>query len=103
METENNNLISKIREIIDKWGATNSAELQLDCSPSYASVGNLASLVEKFNLNSVDVVTYDKGGNEVDEFSLKYEELKTDLLEEILSVLENYAVDMDNTMERCKD
>ena len=100
--TKKERLISNIRKIIDKCGATNTAELQLDCSPCYASVGNSTSLVEKFNLNDVDIVTYNKDV-EIEEFTLSYDELKTDLLEEILSRLEDYDVDMDKTMKRCKD
>lgn len=95
-------LIDKIKTIIATWGIVNSGELNLDCSPCYATIGNSVSLVEKFNRNDVDIVT-NLDGQEIDEFSKDYEELEQDLLTEILTVLENYDVDMQKTMERCED
>jgi len=95
-------LIEKIQTIIENWGSVNSAELNLDCSPCYASVGNSVSLVERFNRNDVDIVT-NFDGQEIDEFSKDYEELEQDLLTEILDILENYDVDMQKIMDSCKD
>ena len=94
-------LIEKIKTIIDRWGIVNSGELQLDCSPCYASVGNSVSIVERFNRTDVDIVT-NLDGQEIDEFSKDYEELEQDLLTEILMILDNYDADMQKTMDRCE-
>ena len=88
--TKKEKLIEKIKDIIVKMGATNSAEMQLDSSPLYSSAGNSCSLVEKFNYKTVDIVTYNKD-IETFEFTLPYEELKTSLLEEIQLRLKSCA------------
>lgn len=104
MEEKNYNpIIPKIKAIIEEWGAVSTGELQLDCSPCYVSVGNLTSLVEKFNLHDVDIVTYDEKGNEIDSFSEPYENLSNETLEEIFNAVEEYDIDMQRTMNRCKD
>jgi hypothetical protein len=89
-----NELIPKIKAITAEWGCVSTGELQLDCSPCYASVGSLTSLVERFNALDVDIITYDKDGNELDEFSLTYEELGNDVLEDIYDALQDYNEDM---------
>ncbi len=94
-------VIKKIKNIIDEWGSFDVGEVEADCSPCVSSVGKLTVLAERFG-DDVDVVTYDKDGNEVDFNSLEYKELKLDVLEEILELAEHYAVDMSKTMKRCE-
>lgn len=96
-------IISKIKAIIAEWGGVSTGELSLDCSPCYKSVGSLNSLVERFNAHDVDIITYDEDGNELDEFSLTYEELSNETLEDIYDALQDYDEDMIRTFNRCKD
>lgn len=98
-----NELIPKIKAIIAEWGSVFTGQLSLDCSPCYTNVGNLSSLVERFNAHDVDIISYDNDGNEIDSFLLTYEELDNSLLEEIFEILQDYDTDMEKTMNRCKD
>jgi hypothetical protein len=98
-----NEIIPKIKAIIAEWGGVSTGELSLDCSPCYTSVGSLTSLVERFNALNVDIITYDEDGNELDSFSLTYEELSNETLEEIFEALQDYDEDMIRTFNRCKD
>lgn len=97
--------IDRIKEIIKKWGGTTVGELSADspCISGYGMHKNyVVTLVEGFNLNDVDVVTYN---NEIDvaENTLTYEELNEDVIDEILQLLEDYDTDSRKTMERCQD
>lgn len=95
-------VIKKIKQIIQSQGSLSTAELESGSSPVYATLGqDSCALVERFNLNDVEVIVY-AHEQEVDSFSLSYEELEKDVLEEILFELEQYEVAMDKTMERCK-
>jgi len=96
-------IIKKIRTIIEKVGQTNSCEMKLNCFPFINSIGETVSqLAEGFYLNYVKAVTY-ANGEEVEEVDIDYEDLKKDVLEEILFILENYEVEQDKFMESCKN
>ena len=97
--------IGRIKSIIENWGSTTSGELALEASPCVNSLagGDVCELVESFNLDDVDTVVYDRKGNELDYNSYTYEELSEDIIDEIFDIMENYDVDMEKTMERCRD
>jgi len=95
--------ISEIKRIIEEWGSISMGELESENSPVYATIGkDNFSLIERFNNNDVDVVTY-VHETEVDEFSVAYEELDEDTIDEISLILQNYEADMLKTEKRCSD
>lgn len=104
-ETKNTKIL-RIKEIIMEWGETTSTELELDCSPcisSHSSGGrNTSVLVEGFNEDDVNVITY-IDETEINNEDIEYDELSEDIIDEILGVMENYNTDMEKTMKRCED
>lgn len=95
-------LIKSIKKIIDEWGSFDVSEVQADCSPCVQSLGKLTALAERFGKN-VDVVVYDKDGNEHDEYTVEYEELSVDVLEEIERLAQDYEADQIRTEKRCSN
>ena len=87
------NIIKKIKEIIAEFGGFGVGEVEADCSPCVGSLGNYVGLAEEFNLNGVEVNVYMPSGfssDPEDEYGMTYEELDTDVLEEILLLCEKY-------------
>ena len=87
------NIIKKIKEIITEFGGFGVGEVEADCSPCVGSLGNYVGLAEEFNLNGVEVNVYMTRGfssDPEDEYGMTYEELDTDVLEEILLLCEKY-------------
>jgi len=96
-------IIRKIKKIIDEWGGVSVNEIKHAECPiwsKYAKEGE--ALIETFNRGDVGITSYIKGIM-VDEFDVDYDDLSKDTLNEILTMLEDYKVDMDKTMERCQD
>ena len=86
-------IIKKIKEIIAEFGGFGVGEVEADCSPCVGSLGNYVGLAEEFNLNGVEVNVYMPSGfssDPEDEYGMTYEELDTDVLEEILLLCEKY-------------
>lgn len=103
-------IIKKIKAIIEKHGigaeqdkCLTSAEMELESSLCIASLGSTNQLAEIFGLHKVTAITYDKQDEEIDEDYISYEDLTKDILEEILSDLENYEVDQDKFLESCRE
>lgn len=95
--------ISAIKKIIEEWGETNTMKLELGSSPIHKTLGNsICALIENFNKTDVNVMMYHHD-NEIGNYSVSYEELEEDTLDEILLILQDYDVDMTKTMDRCKD
>lgn len=94
-------VIEKIKTIIKEWGSFNTAEVEADCSPCVNNIGRFTALAERFG-DDVEVVVYNEDGNEMDSYSLEYEELTIDILNEILILADNYDADMYKTMKRCE-
>jgi len=98
--------ILRIKEIIKEWGETTTAELEVGSSPCISSIGNGSAncsiLVEKFDKESVDIVSY-VGSMETSEDTIPYEDLEEDVIDEILDLLEDYDTDCFKTMQRCKN
>ncbi len=92
--------IKNIEAIINEWGSTSSQELQLESSPVYEHLGKEHfSLVDRFNADDVDIITYNHG-EIVDEFSIPYEELDELLIDEIHNIIEQYQVSCQKAWER---
>ena len=86
-------IVKKIKEIIAEFGGFGVGEVEADCSPCVGSLGNYVGLAEEFNLNGVEVNVYMPSGfssDPEDEYGMTYEELDTDVLEEILLLCEKY-------------
>lgn len=95
--------IAYIKKVITEWGATSCVELQRDHSPSMNSLagGRVCELVEQFNADGVETVVYDDE-NEVDWNNYDYEELSDEVIDEIVSIMEDYEADMLKTEKRCQ-
>ena len=64
------NVISKIKEIINKYGLFSIREVQNDCSPSIETKGNLSHLVETYHSNYVGVIVYNESDVALDGYTL---------------------------------
>lgn len=92
--------IAEIKRMIqDKFdGSTSTYELEADSSPCISSAGtnkmNVSTLVERFNYDDVEIVTYNNE-TEIASDNLSYEELSEDIIDEIYNLLNNAEVDED--------
>ena len=87
--------ISEIKRIIKTYGSTSPMELELGSSPCIMSTGNktnVSQLIEEFNEDDVNVVSY-VNETEVSDDKLTYEELSDDIIDEIFSIMEDYETD----------
>ena len=90
---EKEQIIEEIKKIIAEVGGFGIGEVQADCSPFVGSLGNMVGLAEDFNLNGVEVNVYNpisSSSDPVDDYTLTYEELGRDALDEILALCEQY-------------
>lgn len=90
-------IIKNIKSIFERLDETRltTQELEMSSSPIHKDLGGKScALIERFNRNDVDVVVYAKD-EEIDEYSVDYEELEKNVLEEILYVLEQYEIGME--------
>ena len=105
-EERKENKIRRIKQVIEKWGATRACELELSSSPCLNSIGNnknnISELIEYFNLNNVHSIVY-QDELELDENYYKYEELPDEIIDEIVQIMEDYDVAQEELMESCKD
>jgi hypothetical protein len=92
-------IIKNIKRIINEYGSFTVADVEYESSPVIASFGkDTHVLAERFD-SSVTGVTY-VHETEVDENEYEYDELPKDVLEEILSIAENYETDQQKTLKR---
>ena len=102
-------IIKKIKAIIEKHGTggefdknLTAAEMALESSPCINNFKGGCVLLETFEQHKVTAVTY-LNDNEKCEDYICYEDLAKDILEEILSDLENYEVEEDKFLTSCKE
>jgi len=96
-------IIDTIQTVLRQWGEFTTADVHAGTSPIYGQMGkDHVQLMERFNMDDVDVVTY-VHETETDEFSVPYDRLLVYQLEEILMLAEEYDALMNKTIERCKD
>jgi hypothetical protein len=100
-------VISKIQDVLVNWGEFSIGEVDgEDVSPCVASHGNIVDLAEYFNNTGVTVEVYNPSGfssDPIDTYDLDYEELKLDVLEEILMIAERYDVQQQDLFDSCRD
>ena len=96
VKIENEAKIIRIKQIINEWGETTSTELRLNASPCISSFGNgkknHSQLIEGYKLKGVDVAFYNND-NLLNEFFKPYEELSTEILNQVYEILEKYYAD----------
>ena len=63
---------------------------------------NVSTLVETFNEDDVEIVTYNNE-TEIAYDNLSYDELSEDIIDEIYLLLENKLVENDKTFKRCQN
>ncbi len=88
-------IIEKIKAITKEFGSFGIGEVQADCSPCVNSIGRLVALAEHFSDN-VDIEVYDPkkfNSDSIDSYTVEYEELEEDILEEILGYATIYEAD----------
>jgi len=85
-------LSKRIKAIIKEFGNFTTADVQAQSSPSIASLGGTNQLAESFNYDKAEIVTYDRNDEEVGNDNILYEDLKKDVLEEILALAEDWEV-----------
>lgn len=86
-------LIEKIKSIINECGSFSIGEADADCSPCVNSMGNLVALAEYFNDENVGVEVYDSESHSsdfIESYNITYENLSVDVLKEILELAERY-------------
>jgi len=94
------NEIEYIKGVIREWGVVNTAELELESSPVYNSMGkDHFMLVEVFYADSVGIVEY-INDVDTDTHNVDYEELDNDLISEIYMIITNYEADCLKTEKR---
>ena len=101
--TEKQEKIDYIKRVLSDWGSVSTADLELDSSPMYNSIGsNHVMLIEAFNVNYVRVVEY-VHETETDETDVSYDNLSDDLIDEISYIMEGYEADMQKTLKRTQN
>lgn len=99
-------LIEQIKSIINEWGSFSVGEVQADCSPCVNSMGGLVALAEHFNAENVGVEVYEPtsfSSDSQESYTMTYEELEVDVLEEILTLAEQYEASEYKTFKRCRN
>jgi hypothetical protein len=93
--------IRRIQKVVEEWGNFSIADVEGDSSPVYKSMGkNNFCLVERIERSGVGITQY-VHDSEVDDFDLDYSELEDDLIDEILTIAENYDVAQYKLHEGC--
>lgn len=94
-------IIDSIQKVVRQWGEFSTADVHAGTSSIYGQMGkDHVQLMERFNMDDVEVVTY-VHETETDEFTIAYDELVVDQLEEILLLAEDYDALMEQTIKRC--
>lgn len=90
--------ITRINQIINEWGETTSTELNLNASPCLLSTGqgnyNISHLIENYYIDGVGINVYvGDFENEDSSYCLPYEQLPTEILDEVYNIMEKYYSD----------
>ena len=93
-------IIKNIKAIIKEHGSFTTADIQADSSPCILSRKGINVLCESFDYDNVEAVTYDRHDEEIETERIKYEDLKKDVLEEILYLADIHEADSLQTEKR---
>ena len=98
--------IHYIETILKRWGVTTASHLELDSSPCISSTGtnknNVSTLVERFNVSGVEVITY-HNETEIANDDMDYEDLDDEVFAEVLAVIEDYEAICEQDEKRMRD
>lgn len=101
--TKKESLIKKIKTLIEEWGSFNISEVEHEGSPVVKRMGKDSSqCIDSFDKNGVGTTIY-VHEIETETEDIDYEDLSVEILEDVLRIVELYEVDMQKTMDRCKD
>lgn len=102
-KTKKERLIERIRTIIEQDGSFTTADVMAMSSPIVKTMGkNSYMLAERFGKNGADCEIYVHDTN-TESDTVEYEDMSTNLLEEILSLAEEWSVICYKTMKRASD
>lgn len=96
-----NETIQAIRDIVENYGSINVTDSGQSC-PMLKRISLHEILVEVINEDDVDCTEY-VNGNDVDEFSLEFDELQEESLDEILVICQTYALQQEKAFNLCKN
>jgi hypothetical protein len=96
-------MIKKIKSIIKEFGSFTTADIEAESSPCILSRKGINVLCESFYYDNVEAVTYDRHDEEIETERINYEDLKKDVLEEILTLAEFHEVESLQTEKRCSN
>ena len=101
-------IINRIKKIIENYGTFGSGEIEQNDGQSVAIgvMGSLIALAEYFKGESVNVEVYDTSSSSSDSihsYSVSYEDLKTDELEDIAILCDFWEADQSKTLKRIED
>ncbi len=96
-------IISKIKKIIEEWGGFHITEIEYGGSPVVKTIGkDCQQVIDAFYYDCVNTTIY-VHEIETGEEEIKYEDLNSDLLEEVFLIVQTYETGFEKTMERCRD
>ena len=86
--------IDSIQKIIKEFGCFTTADILAECDINVLSVGSLIHLANSFHFDHADVEVYEDGGeNEIDTYTLSYQDMELEQLQEILDYAERWEVE----------
>lgn len=83
-------IIEKIKEIISEYGSFGVGDVCAGYSPCASDKFGTTVLVEHFDEDTCDCVTYDNDDEEINDCAIPYTELEEDVLGEILELCEQW-------------
>jgi hypothetical protein len=96
-------IINKIRSIIVNYGSFSIGEVDGANGICVNEMGKFVALAEYFNSTTVEIKVYEPSSfssDEIDSYELTYDELTTEVLEEILFTADLYETDQEKTLKR---
>lgn len=97
-----NEMISKIKSIVNEWGVFSINEVDGEECPILSKQNkNSEVLIEKVGTYSVQCTEY-VHGKEVDEYDVDYIELTDEQLTDVFRIAEQYETEQEKTWKRCQ-
>lgn len=103
--SENINKLDKIayiKKVINEWGGFTTNDVEADCSPAINVLGDASILLEEFHGESAIAFSY-VHSTCVSEYPIKYEDLDSDIIDDICTLVEVWEAEQDKTAKRCED
>jgi len=94
--------IAYIKKVINEWGGFTTNDVEADYSPAINVLGDASILLEEFHGESAIAFSY-VHSTCVSEYSIKYEDLDSDIIDEITNLVENWEAENLQTEKRISD